>query len=90
MTHTDTKSSAASRRQLLTMAVVGGAGLFAATDAQAAPAAAAPGNGGKPFRITVLGTTDLHGNVYNWDYFRNRDVRRRQGQRHRRRQGGHA
>ena len=70
MTHTDTNSvSAASRRQLLTMAVVGGAGLFAATDAQAAT----PGNGAKPFRITVLGTTDLHGNVYNWDYFRNRE-----------------
>ena len=22
-------------------------------------------------RLTVLGTTDLHGNVYNWDYFKN-------------------
>ena len=59
------------------MAVVGGAGLFAATDAQAASAApagtSAPGNKGNPFRITVLGTTDLHGNVYNWDYFKNTD-----------------
>ena len=74
MTHNDTPSlSAASRRQLLTMAVVGGAGLFAATDAQAAPAAASPGNGATPFRISVLGTTDLHGNVYNWDYFRNKE-----------------
>jgi len=68
---TTTDITDASRRQLLTMAVVGGAGLFAATDAQAAPAGTPPGNGGKPFRITVLGTTDLHGNVYNWDYFRN-------------------
>ena len=25
--------------------------------------------------ITVLGTTDLHGNVMNWDYFANRDYR---------------
>src|SRR6478735_5479606 len=55
------------------MAVVGGAGLFAATDAQAAPAATSPGNGATPFRISVLGTTDLHGNVYNWDYFRNKE-----------------
>ena len=22
-------------------------------------------------RLTVLGTTDLHGNVFNWDYFKN-------------------
>ena len=22
-------------------------------------------------RVTVLGSTDLHGNVYNWDYFKN-------------------
>ncbi|HET7820617.1 MAG TPA: 5'-nucleotidase C-terminal domain-containing protein [Ornithinibacter sp.] len=74
MTHTDTNpSSAASRRQLLTMAVVGGAGLFAATDAQAAQAAPVT-SGGKPngaFTLTVLGTTDLHGNVYNWNYFNN-------------------
>jgi 2',3'-cyclic-nucleotide 2'-phosphodiesterase/3'-nucleotidase len=58
------------------MAVVGGAGIFAAADAQAAqaaPTAGPPGNGSKPFRITVLGTTDLHGNVYNWDYFRNKE-----------------
>ncbi len=63
-----TTTSTASRRQLLTMAAVGGAGLFAAP---AASAAGPPGNGGKPFRISVLGTTDLHGNVYNWNYFAN-------------------
>ncbi|MEO7422855.1 MAG: 5'-nucleotidase C-terminal domain-containing protein [Ornithinibacter sp.] len=68
---TDIKQTSASRRQLLSMAVVGGAGIFAATDAQAAHAS--PRKGPKPFRITVLGTTDLHGNVYNWDYFRNRE-----------------
>ena len=60
----------ASRRQLLTMAVVGGAGLFAATDARAATAADG-GVNAKGFRLTVLGTTDLHGNVYNWNYFNN-------------------
>ena len=71
MTHTDAfPLSAAFRRQLLTMAVVGGAGLFAATDAQAAPVT----SGSRPngaFTLTVLGTTDLHGNVYNWNYFNN-------------------
>ncbi len=75
VTHTDTHpSSAATRRQLLTMAAVGGAGLFAATDAQAASAHDRPhGPTDQPghFRLTVLGTTDLHGNVYNWNYFSN-------------------
>ena len=36
--------------------------------------AATPTGGGvnsKGFRLTVLGTTDLHGNVYNWNYFSN-------------------
>ena len=53
------------------MAVVGGAGLFSATDAQAAPPSP-PGRAPTgAFTLTVLGTTDLHGNVYNWDYFNN-------------------
>lgn len=60
-----------SRRQLLASAAIGGAGaaLFAA-----APAAAATGSGSTrtpaEFRLTVLGTTDLHGNVLNWDYYK--------------------
>ena len=33
--------------------------------------AAAIGNDGQTYRLTVLGTTDLHGNVFNWDYFKN-------------------
>ncbi|GAA1903247.1 bifunctional metallophosphatase/5'-nucleotidase [Lapillicoccus jejuensis] len=57
----------ATRRQLLTLATVGGAGLFAA--ANAGPASAA--TTGNRFRLTVLGTSDLHGNVYNWDYYKN-------------------
>ncbi|MFC6714683.1 bifunctional metallophosphatase/5'-nucleotidase [Branchiibius cervicis] len=57
------------RRQMLTAAVVGGAGLAGIT----APEADAHGWGGhdKSFKLTVLGTTDLHGHVYNWDYFKN-------------------
>ncbi|MCE1178521.1 MAG: 5'-nucleotidase C-terminal domain-containing protein [Micrococcales bacterium] len=54
-----------SRRQMLAMAVVGGAGL-----ALAEPAAAAPKPDRHSYRFTVLGTTDLHGNVFNWDYFK--------------------
>ena len=65
----------ASRRQLLAMAAVGGVG--AATVAAATPASAHDrhqqrgGARGTTFRLTVLGTTDLHGNVFNWDYFKN-------------------
>src|SRR6476469_6949844 len=71
----DFLTSPATRRQLLTMAAVGGAGL--ATVAAASPSAAAgttgqgAGTNGEVVRLTVLGTTDLHGNVYNWDYFKN-------------------
>jgi 2',3'-cyclic-nucleotide 2'-phosphodiesterase / 3'-nucleotidase len=28
---------------------------------------------GPAVRVTVMGTTDLHGNVFNWDYFANRE-----------------
>ncbi|MDC5697273.1 5'-nucleotidase C-terminal domain-containing protein [Intrasporangium calvum] len=67
----DVLGSETTRRQLLTMAAVGGAGLFTMAGA---PGAVAQGRGdgtnGKPFRLTVLGTTDLHGNVYNWNYFK--------------------
>jgi 2',3'-cyclic-nucleotide 2'-phosphodiesterase/3'-nucleotidase len=53
------------RRQLLASAAVGTVG---ATFFGAAPARAASKNGS--FRLTVLGTTDTHGNVLNWDYFK--------------------
>ncbi|NNM46176.1 bifunctional metallophosphatase/5'-nucleotidase [Knoellia koreensis] len=63
-----------SRREMLGMAVVGGAGLaFLAHPgtAEAAPeGAGAPAHGPGPFRLTVMGTTDTHGNTLNWDYFK--------------------
>ncbi|MCB5292736.1 bifunctional metallophosphatase/5'-nucleotidase [Arthrobacter sp. SO3] len=59
-----------SRRAMLTAALVGGSAA-AATLAGAPAVSASPGNGGKPFTLTVLGTTDLHNNVFNWDYFKN-------------------
>jgi 2',3'-cyclic-nucleotide 2'-phosphodiesterase / 3'-nucleotidase len=65
---------AAGRRGVLT-----GAAALAAAGWAASPAAAddsfvmAKDKKGRPtkLRVTVLGTTDLHGNVFNWDYFKN-------------------
>ncbi|WP_426243503.1 bifunctional metallophosphatase/5'-nucleotidase [Nocardioides sp. LHG3406-4] len=57
-----------SRRTLL----AGAAALAAA--GYAAPAEAHRGGAhghDRRTRLTVLGTTDLHGNVFNWDYFKN-------------------
>ncbi|MER6009094.1 bifunctional metallophosphatase/5'-nucleotidase [Streptomyces bluensis] len=61
------------RRKFLKKSAVTGAGV-ALTGAVAAPdarAAEVRGGGARPQRyaFTVLGTTDLHGNVFNWDYF---------------------
>ncbi|WP_240641304.1 bifunctional metallophosphatase/5'-nucleotidase [Nocardioides ferulae] len=63
----------ATRRALLTGALTGGAALAAAGYSPAAWADedVQRGTPGRRIRVTVLGTTDLHGNVYNWDYFKN-------------------
>ncbi|GGV67591.1 multifunctional 2',3'-cyclic-nucleotide 2'-phosphodiesterase/5'-nucleotidase/3'-nucleotidase [Streptomyces griseoloalbus] len=51
-----------------------GAGVaLAGTAAAPAAEAAGAGRGGKPvkrYALTVMGTTDLHGHVFNWDYFK--------------------
>ena len=48
--------------------------MLAATAATAAPVSLALGSpataGARTFRFSVLGTSDTHGNVYNWDYYR--------------------
>ncbi|MFD8147304.1 bifunctional metallophosphatase/5'-nucleotidase [Streptomyces sp. NPDC059708] len=44
-----------------------------AAPATAAPAAAAPSAGKRTYSFTVMGTTDLHGNVFNWDYFTDKE-----------------
>ncbi|WP_238158022.1 bifunctional metallophosphatase/5'-nucleotidase [Kribbella voronezhensis] len=54
--------------------VIGGAAAtaLAAAGFQAVPAyAGTPGHQPKTIRLSVMGTTDLHGNVFNWDYFKN-------------------
>ncbi|MER5630704.1 bifunctional metallophosphatase/5'-nucleotidase [Streptomyces nitrosporeus] len=68
---------ALNRRAFLGGSAVAGAGAALAGGVVAGPAAAAGGEGvgqgrGRPARrysFTVMGTTDLHGNVFNWDYF---------------------
>lgn len=57
------------------VALTGAAAPTAAASGMAAPAGAsghAPGHGhghgAKRYAFTVMGTTDLHGNVFNWDY----------------------
>ncbi|MFI7021066.1 bifunctional metallophosphatase/5'-nucleotidase [Streptomyces sp. NPDC050164] len=61
------------RRKFLEKSAVTGAGV-ALTGAVGAPGAQAAEaregeRGVKRYAFTVLGTTDLHGNVFNWDYF---------------------
>ncbi|MFF1446817.1 bifunctional metallophosphatase/5'-nucleotidase [Streptomyces sp. NPDC058274] len=62
------------RRKFLKRSAVTGAGvaLTGAVGAPAAEAAVAEGGGKhvKRYALTVLGTTDLHGHVFNWDYFK--------------------
>jgi 2',3'-cyclic-nucleotide 2'-phosphodiesterase / 3'-nucleotidase len=76
-----TDSNQAVDRSVTRRTVVGGAAAtaLAAAGFQAVPAHAgdtlaggSPG-GGHPriVRLSVMGTTDLHGNVFNWDYFKN-------------------
>ncbi|KUO22769.1 bifunctional metallophosphatase/5'-nucleotidase [Streptomyces dysideae] len=62
------------RRKFLKKSAVTGAGVALAGGA-AAPAAQAAemSKGSRPvkrYSLTVMGTTDLHGHIFNWDYFK--------------------
>ncbi len=58
-------TSGLSRRTVLAASAAGAAAPLVVTHgAQAAPAARS-----KTYNFTVLGTSDTHGNVYNWDYY---------------------
>ncbi|GAP45705.1 bifunctional metallophosphatase/5'-nucleotidase [Streptomyces azureus] len=65
------------RRKFLEKSAVTGAGvaLAGAVGAPGAQAAEAreEKRGAKRYAFTVLGTTDLHGNVFNWDYFTDKE-----------------
>ncbi|MFC8372796.1 5'-nucleotidase C-terminal domain-containing protein [Streptomyces sp. NPDC057239] len=65
------------RRKFLKRSAVTGAGVAlagtTAVPAAEAAGAAGAGRGRKPvkrYALTVMGTTDLHGHVFNWDYFK--------------------
>ncbi|MDH3033363.1 5'-nucleotidase C-terminal domain-containing protein [Streptomyces sp. TRM75561] len=63
------------RRKFLKKSAVTGAGVALAGTVATPAAEAAPqaGRGKKPvkrYALTVMGTTDLHGHVYNWDYYK--------------------
>ncbi|MGW7029012.1 bifunctional metallophosphatase/5'-nucleotidase [Streptomyces xanthophaeus] len=56
------------------VALVGGAAApAAAAAAQPAGQGASGSRGARTYAFTVMGTTDLHGNVFNWDYFTDRE-----------------
>ncbi|SCF22328.1 2',3'-cyclic-nucleotide 2'-phosphodiesterase / 3'-nucleotidase [Micromonospora purpureochromogenes] len=61
-----TSSSGASRRQVLAVAAAAATAPLIA----GAPARAAEATGPQTWDLTVLGTSDTHGNVYNWDYYK--------------------
>lgn len=67
------------RRTFLGRSAVAGAGVALAGGAGAGPAVASGPEGhghGRPpkrYSFTVMGTTDLHGNVFNWDYFTDKE-----------------
>ncbi|MFD6735781.1 metallophosphoesterase, partial [Micromonospora aurantiaca] len=60
-----TSSSGASRRQVLAVAAAAAtAPLLAGAPTEAKPKQP------KTWDLTILGTSDTHGNVYNWDYYK--------------------
>jgi 2',3'-cyclic-nucleotide 2'-phosphodiesterase/3'-nucleotidase len=64
------RPSSPSRRDVLELALVGGASATAAFVAAPAGAlAATTAARGTAYRLTVLGTTDTRGAVFNWDYY---------------------
>ncbi|MEW2045303.1 5'-nucleotidase C-terminal domain-containing protein [Streptomyces sp. NPDC005476] len=69
------------RRKFLKKSAVTGAGVAIAGAAVAPAQAAEARKPGKPvkqpkrYALTVLGTTDLHGHVFNWDYFKDAEYK---------------
>ncbi|MFC5926594.1 bifunctional metallophosphatase/5'-nucleotidase [Micromonospora vulcania] len=61
-----TSPSGPSRRQVLAAVTAAASAPLIA----AAPAQAAGANRSRTWDLTLLGTSDTHGNVYNWDYYR--------------------
>ncbi|MFE3640412.1 bifunctional metallophosphatase/5'-nucleotidase [Streptomyces sp. NPDC059169] len=67
---------ALNRRTFLGRSAAAGAGAAIAGGVAATPAEAHGHGHGRPpkrYSFTVMGTTDLHGNVFNWDYFTDKE-----------------
>jgi len=70
------------RRKFLKKSAVTGAGVALAGAAAPVAEAAEAGKGHRPvkrYSLTVMGTTDLHGHVFNWDYFKDAEYTDAQG-----------
>jgi 2',3'-cyclic-nucleotide 2'-phosphodiesterase/3'-nucleotidase len=64
-----TPPTGVSRRSILAAAAVTVAAPLAVPGAAEAAAATPATHGPQTYDLTVLGTSDTHGNVYNWDYY---------------------
>jgi len=60
-----------SRRTILTSAAAAGVLTAAGMSSAEASNRRPPHRPGAPVKLTIMGTTDLHGCVFNWNYFKN-------------------
>lgn len=60
-----------SRRTILTSVAAAGVLTAAGMSSAEASKPLTPRRPGAPVKLTIMGTTDLHGTVFNWDYFKN-------------------
>ena len=61
------------RRTILTSAAAAGVLTAAGMSPAEASRRRPPHRPGSPVKLTIMGTTDLHGCVFNWDYFKNQE-----------------
>ncbi len=59
------------RRTILASVATAGALTAAGMSSAEASRRRPPHRPGTPVKLTIMGTTDLHGSVFNWDYFKN-------------------
>ena len=59
------------RRTILTSGAAAGVLTAAGMSSAEATERRPPHRPGTPVTVTIMGTTDLHGSVFNWDYFKN-------------------
>ena len=59
------------RRTILTSVAAAGVLTAAGMSSAEASTSRPPRRPGAPVKLTIMGTTDLHGSLFNWDYFKN-------------------